>query len=293
MQTASLPPRRAFTLIELLVVISIISLLVTLLLPALRMGRETAKAIRANCNARQLMTAHLLYQQDHGGHVMWGYTGTIVTINSQPVQARLGGHVISGYWAGRYPIRLIPYLSDQWPLLWDHADEIPSLPQPGDTITDVWQAAARLTTNTAFGINSTFVGGDSDTLGFLPPGGSDRTPNYGKHVVFHDREVVAPSRLIVFAESSEYLGGTLNSDRGYHRVSPPQTTVNRWRTEGDKFVIEDTGASSMGLPQGRRLHRTATVFFDGHAATMGAASLDDMRLWANRATRHDYNYLTD
>ena len=52
--------RTAFTLIELLVVVAIISLLVSVLLPALRAAREQAKAAGCLSNLRQL---------SHGWHM--------------------------------------------------------------------------------------------------------------------------------------------------------------------------------------------------------------------------------
>jgi len=58
---------RGFTLIELLVVISIIALLISLLLPALRQAREAGRTVQCGSQLRQIATAGTLYTQDHDG----------------------------------------------------------------------------------------------------------------------------------------------------------------------------------------------------------------------------------
>jgi prepilin-type N-terminal cleavage/methylation domain-containing protein len=56
--------RSAFTLIELLVVISIVSLLISILLPALRQARESARAIQCLASLRQCGFGVLSYAED-------------------------------------------------------------------------------------------------------------------------------------------------------------------------------------------------------------------------------------
>jgi len=54
-----------FTLIELLVVISIITLLISILLPTLTKARETVRAVRCLSNVRQIAMGTINYAYDH------------------------------------------------------------------------------------------------------------------------------------------------------------------------------------------------------------------------------------
>lgn len=56
---------QAFTLIELLVVISIISLLISILLPALGAARKSAQGVQCQSNMRQVMMVVFTYASDH------------------------------------------------------------------------------------------------------------------------------------------------------------------------------------------------------------------------------------
>jgi len=65
--------KRAFTLVELLVVIAIIALLMALLMPALRLAQDQARAILCVNNLRQLSMGWFSYTVDNEGRLMGGH----------------------------------------------------------------------------------------------------------------------------------------------------------------------------------------------------------------------------
>lgn len=93
-----------FTLIELLVVISIIAILASLLLPALKRSREKAKEVQCLSNIRQSIMGCIQYASDYSGFAPVAYKGgyTVSGPNGFSSEARWAGMVyILGYTSSR------------------------------------------------------------------------------------------------------------------------------------------------------------------------------------------------
>ncbi len=83
-RSRSLRRRVAFTLIELLVVISILSVLMALLLPALARAREAGRATACLSNLRQAGIAIQLYVQDNNNRLPFMRDRSLTTSNDLP-----------------------------------------------------------------------------------------------------------------------------------------------------------------------------------------------------------------
>ncbi len=128
--------RKGFTLIELLVVISIIALLISILLPALRKARETAKLSLCASNQRQVVVALASYGTDENGQMPAAICKTDSGTWSWPLY--INYHAESdGANGGSIIPQLRPYLSEalvlQCPLS-------PDVPQFVQTLTHEWSA---------------------------------------------------------------------------------------------------------------------------------------------------------
>lgn len=88
--------KSAFTLIELLVVISIISLLIAILLPALGKARESSRRIACATKVRSLTQASIVYSLDYNGSLPTTYGARAVN-NGYFALARSAKQLVTDY----------------------------------------------------------------------------------------------------------------------------------------------------------------------------------------------------
>ena len=258
----------AFTLIELLVVIAIVSVLASLLLPALGKAKRRARSIEELSSARQCLLGAQLYADDHDDAVFPGYV-------SDPSARDDQGEPLHFPVNARYPWRLSPYLSQSFETIYC-ADNRGKLAELREQDRDGYVYAVSVFPS--LGINSYFIGGNETEF----PAAAANTKFGGGTVVTRMSEIRNPSELMTFVSARSAVSG--NDANGFYQVTPPYLTMRRWASA---WTLAQS-PKAWGFVAPRYEQRAVAAMMDGHAQTLGLSELQDMRHWANTADRPDF-----
>jgi hypothetical protein len=98
-----------------------------------------------------------------------------------------------------------------------------------------------------------------------------------------------PDKLIVFVSTRcDYQSALplLGHPEGFFRAEAPFFTSRNWQASYDPQ--SDYPGLNSGFVSLRYSGKAIAAQFDGHADAQGWSSLNDMRRWADRATRADW-----
>jgi len=218
--------RTAFTLIELLVVISIIALLISILLPALRHARLSAQGMACLSNQRQLMMSMVTYQNDHDQHFPPS-TYSATGLN------RPGAYIwASEMWYMRYTVaELFDCPTFDTDIPWERR---------------TWQRDSTDFAYSEYGYNHFHVG---TNVRYLPAGDPSR------NMPARADQLKAPSVQIVLADSHRAAWTAGNGNKGYYILmdyyitASPNDRLPHARHDGSIGIAWADGHASMFKPE--------------------------------------------
>jgi prepilin-type N-terminal cleavage/methylation domain-containing protein len=269
--------RTGFTLIEVLVVIAIIAILLAILLPSLGMAKSLGVQVREMAAAQQTMVAFQLYADDNEGGVLPGFPPSDWVTDGKIEVLNQMGEQVGAIEAQRYPWRLAPYVDYNFRGLYQDDDVLTEMEAKSQLDYEYWVSLFP-----SMGMNTTFVGGDANQLGWNP----QALQAFGKFYVTRMDEACHPTRLMAFASARYYLNGDSTLYQGSFKIAPPHTAAGGWDEVYEEYTTKP--GTNSGYVSLRHQEKAVTAQLDGHAETLGWNELRDMRRWANDATRADW-----
>ncbi len=248
--------RAGFTLIELLIVIAIISVLISFLLPALRGGREQARAVQCLSNQRQIGMAQQFYADEFDEYI-------IREAGGQPCRR---DDRYSMPWALGYRPYIDP--TKNWDVIPnDWYEDAPYFRDPARPDRDGHQIHY---VNNGMGFHKDSEG-EPDWVSFKP---------------------VTKRFAMLFPSDVYYLTGYTEDTSGqYYRIVYPPNATN-WRV-GVFYDARANNGAHVRLDSGNR--RTEPyrhgkganiLYMDGHASFVRAENMSDETQWIDQDFRY-------
>ncbi|MFG0250947.1 MAG: prepilin-type N-terminal cleavage/methylation domain-containing protein [Phycisphaeraceae bacterium JB051] len=243
----------AFTLIELLVVISIISILISILLPALGAARRSARAMQCMTLLRQYASSNFVYANDHAG---WFVPFRNATSSSQTTWQKVA--YFQELLQARKPV-------DGTSVYWNANKACPDASLATATMTSSGKVNMQLT----YGANSSWDWNSSKTGWDYPPYRTYNAQSY---------RVLTQSEIDPYDVSSKVM----YSDAVDWQING--TRVDKWQGSDEMTVYSVSGYNgcmSFRHSNGRVMNAS---FYDGHAeGVRQEAALGNARMWLLQA----------
>ncbi|MHC4120484.1 MAG: prepilin-type N-terminal cleavage/methylation domain-containing protein [Planctomycetota bacterium] len=248
--------RNAFTLIELLVVISVVTLLMAILVPALGAARSESRSLACKSNLRQLLLASIGYATEHDGSYV-------------PAASDLWDRAGLNRWHGRRETRDDPFDPLRGPLAGYLADgKVKECAAKVDFVKGrEWDANFEQGCG-GYGYNMTYIGSR------IWQGGTGSVQDWKDSYARTTRmaEVASPGETVMFADTAMSKDGMSLIE--YSFIEPP-------------FMVFD-GRPATGFCLSPSIHfrhrdRANIGWADGHVDPRRMAAIDDVNVYGIRS----------